>query len=100
MGFDAIFRHSEETIRRLEQAGLGYNVQSSQTKDKLGTCTRNLQFFRFLVYVCTYTVVYMLWIYCGCNILSWIERQPIKCIKKLSENGQNNEKDVMHVILS
>ena len=30
------FRHSDEMIQRLEQAGLGYRVQAQDTKDKLG----------------------------------------------------------------
>ena len=30
------FRHSDEMIQRLEQAGLGYRVRAHETKDKLG----------------------------------------------------------------
>ena len=30
------FRHSEELIKRLEQAGLGYHVDADKTTDKLG----------------------------------------------------------------
>ena len=29
-------RHSEEMIDHLEQAGLGYHVETNQTRDKLG----------------------------------------------------------------
>lgn len=30
------FRHSEDLIKRLEQAGLGYHVSAKDTADKLG----------------------------------------------------------------
>ena len=30
------FRHSEELIKRLEQAGLGYHVDADKTTDRLG----------------------------------------------------------------
>ena len=30
------FRHSEELIRKLEQAGLGYHVDADKTTDRLG----------------------------------------------------------------
>lgn len=30
------FRHSEELIKKLEQAGLGYHVDAENTTDKLG----------------------------------------------------------------
>jgi len=29
-------RHSEELIKKLEQAGLGYHVDADETKDRLG----------------------------------------------------------------
>jgi hypothetical protein len=31
------FRHSEELIKRLEQAGLGYHVDADKTTDRFGT---------------------------------------------------------------
>ena len=34
--FYIIFRHSDEMIKRLEQAGLGYHIQADATTDKLG----------------------------------------------------------------
>ena len=30
------FRHSEDLIRKLEQAGLGYHVDADKTTDRLG----------------------------------------------------------------
>ena len=31
-----LHRHSNEMIRRLEQAGLGYHIQADQATDRLG----------------------------------------------------------------
>ena len=31
-----IFRHSDEMVKRLEEAGLGYHIKAEQTTDKLG----------------------------------------------------------------
>ena len=32
-----ISRHSDEVIKKLEQAGLGYHVKADETRDRLGT---------------------------------------------------------------
>ena len=34
--FAFLHRHSNEMIRRLEQAGLGYHIQADQATDRLG----------------------------------------------------------------
>ena len=33
-----IYRHSEETIEKLESAGLGFYVRATETQQKLGKC--------------------------------------------------------------
>jgi hypothetical protein len=38
------FRHSEELIKRLEQAGLGYHVDADKTTDRLGIFFKHLYF--------------------------------------------------------
>ena len=33
-----LYRHSEEMIKKLESAGLGFYVKATETQEKLGEC--------------------------------------------------------------
>ena len=49
------FRHSEEMIRKLEHAGLGYHIAAEDTTDKLGGCLSKYLIGSFSLY-CTYYI--------------------------------------------
>ena len=37
--FNVYVRHSEEMIKKLKTAGLGYNVEDDETADRFGECS-------------------------------------------------------------
>ena len=43
-----VYRHTDEMVKKLETAGLGFFVQADETQQKLGTCVHLILFYFFI----------------------------------------------------